>query len=198
MTTEKTRALTRWTFVGKVMSLLFNKLVIAFLPSSKCLLISWLQSPSAVILEPKKIVSHCFHCFPSICPSILEIRIWVYLFKGHHSTLHTRLEEPTAVSLRHLVKCVLSLKSSLPFQRLSSSSFINLPASLRNMDQQPKRCQHEWGMLFQIAYRYDKRLRFWGFLKLGKSSIKRSHSKGASDDAQEECGVWGRMFVNPY
>ena len=58
MTTGKTIALIRRTFVGKVMSLLFNilsRLVIAFLPSSKCLLISWLQSPSAVILEPKKI-----------------------------------------------------------------------------------------------------------------------------------------------
>ena len=53
-------ALTRWTFVGKVMALLFNvlsTLVITFLPGSKCLLISWLQSPSAVILEPKKIKS---------------------------------------------------------------------------------------------------------------------------------------------
>ena len=70
MTTGKTIALTRWTFVGKVMSLLFNMLsmfVIAFLPRSKCLLISWLQSPSAVILEPPKIksatlstVSHLF------------------------------------------------------------------------------------------------------------------------------------------
>ena len=60
MTTGKTTALTRWTFVGKVMSLLFNmlsRLVIVFLPRSKCLLISWLQSPSAVILEPKKTVS---------------------------------------------------------------------------------------------------------------------------------------------
>ena len=57
MTTGKTIALTRWTFVGKVMSLLFNKLsrlVITFLPRSKRLLISWLQSPSAVILEPRK------------------------------------------------------------------------------------------------------------------------------------------------
>ena len=57
-TTGKTIALTRRTFVGKVISLLFNmlsRLVIAFLPRSKCLLISWLQSPSAVILEPKKI-----------------------------------------------------------------------------------------------------------------------------------------------
>ena len=60
MTTGKTRALTRWTFVGKVMSLLLNmlsRLVISFPPRSKCLLISWLQSPSAVILEPRKIKS---------------------------------------------------------------------------------------------------------------------------------------------
>ena len=60
MTTGKTIALTRRTFVGKVMSLLFNmlfRLVITFLPRSKRLLISWLQSPSAVILEPKKIKS---------------------------------------------------------------------------------------------------------------------------------------------
>ena len=58
MTTGKTIALPRWTFVGKVLSLLFNMLsrfVIAFLPRSKRLLILWLQSPSAVILEPKKI-----------------------------------------------------------------------------------------------------------------------------------------------
>ena len=60
VTTGKTIALTRWTFVGKVMSLVFNmlpRLVIAFLPRSKHLLISWLQSPSAVIWEPKKIKS---------------------------------------------------------------------------------------------------------------------------------------------
>ena len=60
LTTGKTKALTRWTFVGKVMSLLFNmlsRLVIVFLPRSKRLLISWLQSPSAVILEPRNIKS---------------------------------------------------------------------------------------------------------------------------------------------
>ena len=60
MTTGNTIPLTRWTFVGKIMSLLFNmlsRLVIAFLPRSKRLLISWLQSPSAVILEPEKIKS---------------------------------------------------------------------------------------------------------------------------------------------
>ena len=66
MTTGKTIALTRQTFLGKVMSLLFNglsRIVIAFLPRSKCLLISWLQSPSAVILEPKEIKS-LFTLFP--------------------------------------------------------------------------------------------------------------------------------------
>ena len=72
MTTGKTIALTRQTFVDKVMFLLFNmlsRLVITFLPRSKCLLISWLQSPSAVILEPKKIkVSHCLHYFPIYLP----------------------------------------------------------------------------------------------------------------------------------
>ena len=75
MTTGKTIALTRRTFVDRVMSLLSNmlsRLVLTFLPRSKRLLISWLQSPSAVILEPpprpkphqKQKVSYCFHCFP--------------------------------------------------------------------------------------------------------------------------------------
>ena len=71
MTTGKTIALTRWTFVGKVMSLLFNmlsRLVITFLPRGKHLSISWLQSISAVILEPRKIVCHCSHCFPIYLP----------------------------------------------------------------------------------------------------------------------------------
>ena len=70
MTTGETIALTRWTFVGKVMSLLFNmlsKLVITFLPRNKCLLISWLQSPSAVILEPQNIKSVTVSI---VCPSI--------------------------------------------------------------------------------------------------------------------------------
>ena len=68
MTTGKTIALTRWTFIGKVMSLLFNmlsRLFITFLPRSKHLLISWWQSPSAVIWEPPKTVCHCFQ-FPHL------------------------------------------------------------------------------------------------------------------------------------
>ena len=67
----KTMALTRQAFVDKVMSLLFNMLsrfVTDFLSRTKCLLTSWLQSTSAVILEPRKIVWHCFHCFPIYLP----------------------------------------------------------------------------------------------------------------------------------
>ena len=75
MTTGKTIALTRWTFVGKVMSLLFkmlSRLVITFLPRSKRLLISWLQSPSAMILEREKIKSlTVFIVSPSICREIM-------------------------------------------------------------------------------------------------------------------------------
>ena len=83
MTTGKTIALTRWTFVGKVMSLLLNmltRLVITFLPRSKRLLISWLQSPSAVILETPKIkVCHCFHC---LLPNVGCAYVCVCVFWG--------------------------------------------------------------------------------------------------------------------
>ena len=80
ISTGKTIALIRWTFVDKVMSLLFNMLsrfVIAFLPSSKHLLISWLQSPSAVILEPKKIKSVTVSFVsPSICCEVMGLMPW--------------------------------------------------------------------------------------------------------------------------
>ena len=84
MTTGKTIALTRWTFVGKVMSPLFNilsRLVIAFLPRSKCLLILWLQSPSAVILEPQKIKSHTVSTVsPSICHEVMGPDAMIFVF----------------------------------------------------------------------------------------------------------------------
>ena len=79
MTTGKTIALTRWTFVVKVMSLLFNmlsRLVITFLPRSKCLLISWLQSPSAVILEPRKIKT----VSPSIYHEVMGLDVMILVF----------------------------------------------------------------------------------------------------------------------
>ena len=85
MTTGKIIALTRWTFVGKVMSLLFNmlsRLVIALLPRSKHLLISWLQSPSAVILEPpKKIMSvTVLVVFPSTCHEVMGPDAMILVF----------------------------------------------------------------------------------------------------------------------
>ena len=90
LTTGKTIALTRWTFVGKVMSLLFNmlsRLVITFLPQSKCRLIWWLQSPSAVILEPPKIKSDTVSTvYPSVCheakgPDVMIFVFWMLSFK---------------------------------------------------------------------------------------------------------------------
>ena len=84
MTARKTIALTRWTFVGKVMFLLFNMLswlVIAFLPKSKCLLISWLQSPSAVILELRKINFVTVSIVsPSICHEVMGPDAMVLVF----------------------------------------------------------------------------------------------------------------------
>ena len=84
MTTGKTIALTRWTFVGKVMSLLLNmlfRLVITFLPRSKCLLISWLQSPSAVILETKKIKFLSVSIvYPCICHEVMGQDAMILVF----------------------------------------------------------------------------------------------------------------------
>ena len=84
MTTGKIIALSIWTFVGKVMSLLFNTLsraVMTFLPKSKCLLISWLQSSPAAILEPKKIKSVTVSTFPpSICHEVIGLDAIILVF----------------------------------------------------------------------------------------------------------------------
>ena len=84
MTTGKTIALTRWTFVGKVMSLLLNmlsRLIITFLPRSKHLLISWLQSPSAVILKPKEIKSDTVSTVsPSISHGVMGPDAMIFVF----------------------------------------------------------------------------------------------------------------------
>ena len=84
MATGKAIALTRWIFVSKVMSLLFNMLsrfVIAFLPRNKHLLISWLQSPSVMILEPQKIKSATVYTvFPSICHEVMGLDAMILLF----------------------------------------------------------------------------------------------------------------------
>src|SRR5574339_666888 len=84
MTTGNTIALTRWTFVGKAVSLLFNmlsRLVITFFPRSKCLVISWLQSPSVVILEPRKIKSDTVSTVsPSICHEVMGPDAMIFVF----------------------------------------------------------------------------------------------------------------------
>ena len=118
MTTGKTIALTRWTFVGQIMSLLLNmlsRLVIAFLPRSKCLLISWLQSPSAVILEPKKIKFVTVSIVsPSICHEVIEpdamiLVFWMLSFKPAFSlSSFTFIKRLFSFSLLFAVRVVSS------------------------------------------------------------------------------------------
>ena len=122
MTTGKTIALTARTLAGKVMSLFFNmlsRLVIAFLPRSKCLLISWLQSPSAMTWRPKTKVSYCFHCFPVFChevmgPDAMTLVFWMLSFK------------PTlSLSSFTFIKRLFS-SSSLSAIRVVSSAYLKL------------------------------------------------------------------------
>ena len=83
MTTGKTIALTRQIFISQVMSLLFNMLsrfVIAYLPRSQPLLISWLQSSSAVMLEPQNIVFHHFHCCSIYCHEVMGLDAMIFIF----------------------------------------------------------------------------------------------------------------------
>ena len=118
MTTGKTIALTRWTFVGKVMSLLFNmlsRLVIAFLPRSKHLLIAWLQSPSAVILELKKIKSVTLSIVsPYICHEVMGLHamilvIWMLSFKPAFSlSSFTLIKRLFSSSLLSAIKVISS------------------------------------------------------------------------------------------
>ena len=122
MTTGKTMALTRWTFVGKVTSLLLNmlfRLVITFLPRSNCLLISWLQSPSAVILEPQKIKAATVSTVsPSICHEvmgpdamILVFWLWIAFYKTAVSMELSRIED-TFRNVYWTADCVAIEKST--------------------------------------------------------------------------------------
>ena len=139
MTTGKTIALTRQTFVGKVMSLLFNmlsRLVITFLPRSKRLLISWLQSPSAVILEPKKIKSVAvFVVSPSIChevmgPDAMILVFWMLSFKPIFSlssfTFIKRLFSSSLLSAIRMAILIQACASSrLAFRMMYSAYKLN-------------------------------------------------------------------------
>ena len=142
MTSGKTIALTRWTFVGKVMSLLFNMLsglVIAFLPRSKHLLISWLQSPSAEILQPKKIKSVTVSIVsPSICyevmgPDAIILVFWMLSFKPTFSLssftfikrlFSSSLSAIRVVSSAYLKLLIFLLAILIPACASSSPSFL--------------------------------------------------------------------------
>ena len=123
MTTGKTMALTRWAFVGKVMFLLFNMLsmlVIIFLPRSKCLLISWLQSPSAVILESKKIKSDTVSTVsPSISHEVMGLDAIIFVF------WMLSFKPTFSLSTFTFVKRLLS-SSSLSAIRVVSSAYLRL------------------------------------------------------------------------
>ena len=148
ITMGKSIALTRWTFVSKVMSLLFNmlsRLVIVSLPGSKCLLLSWLQSPLAVILEPKKIKSVTVS--PSIChevmgPDTMIFIFWMLSFKTYFSlSSFTFIKRHFSSSLLSAIKVVSSAlrlfvflpailipacaSSSLEFYMMYSASKLN-------------------------------------------------------------------------
>ena len=161
MTTGKTIALTTQTFVGKVMTLLFNMLsrfVIAFLPRSKCLLISWLQSPSAVILEPKKIKSVTISSVsPSICeevmgPDAMIFVFWMLSFKPafslssftfikrlFSSSLLSAIREVSSAYLRLLIFLLAVLipacaSSSLAFCLIYSAYKLNNRVTIYSLD----------------------------------------------------------------
>jgi len=124
MTTGKTIALTRWTFVCKVMSLLINmlsRLVIAFFLRCKCLLISWLQSPSAMILKPKKKnkVSHGFLCFSIYLPRRDGMDAMIFVFRM--LSLKPAFSLPSVTFIQKLFS--FSLLSAL---RVTSSAYVRL------------------------------------------------------------------------
>ena len=126
MTTGKTIALARWTFVSKAMSVLYHKLsrfVIAFLPRSKCLLILWLQSPSTVIVEPKKIKSGIvFTSFPSICRSLAKFALLTYRSQHRFAAMpRSACQDLLLASVGHSFVTLGLLELDLPSFLLASS-----------------------------------------------------------------------------
>ena len=136
----KKHSLTGGTFIDKVMSLLFNmlsRLVIAFLPRIKCLLISWLQSPSAVSLEHKKQVCHYFQCFPTYChevmgPDAMILVFWMLSFKPVFSlssfTFIKRLSSSLLSGIRVVPSTYLRLLSHWYFSWHSWFELVLYPA----------------------------------------------------------------------
>ena len=166
MITGKTIALTRWTFLGKVMSLLFNNLsslVITFLPRSKRLLISWLQSPSAVILEPPKIKSVPVSTVsPSIChevtgPDAIISVFWMLSFKSTFSlsslTYNKRLFSSSSFSPIRMVSSayliLLIFLSTILIPAYASSLVFLMMYSANKLNKQGNNIQ-PWRTLFLI------------------------------------------------
>ena len=166
MTTGKTIALTRWTFVSKVMPLLFNmlcRLIIAFLPRSKLLLISWLQSPSAVILETKKIKSLTVSILSqSIChavmgPDAMFLVFWMLNFKPtfllSSFTFIKRLFSPSLSAIRVVSSVYLRLLIFIPATLIpacaSSSPAFLMMYSAYKLNKQGDNMQ-SWWTLFMI------------------------------------------------
>ena len=150
VTTGKTTALTRWTFVDKVMFFnMLSRLVITFLPKSKCLLISWLQSPSAVILEPPKIKSATVSTVcPSIChevmgPDAMILVFWMLSFKPTFS-----------LSSFTFIKRLFS-SSSLSTIRVVSSTYLRLLISPSNLDS--SLCFLQSSISHDVLYMYQNR-----------------------------------------
>ena len=166
MITGKTIALTRWTFLGKVMSLLFNNLsslVITFLPRSKRLLISWLQSPSAVIFEPPKIKSVPVSTVsPSIChevtgPDAIISVFWMLSFKSTFSlsslTYNKRLFSSSSFSPIRMVSSayliLLIFLSTILIPAYASSLVFLMMYSANKLNKQGNNIQ-PWRTLFLI------------------------------------------------
>ena len=144
MTTGKIIAFTRWTFVGKVMSLLLNmlsRLVITFLPRSKSLLISWLQSPSAVILEPPK-NKVCFHRFPIYFPwsdgtGCHDSVFWVLSFRPTFSlSSFTFIERLFSSSSLSAIRVVSLVNRKMPNKTTMRYHFIPTRKMIQNKAKQ--------------------------------------------------------------
>ena len=150
MTTGKTVALTRQTFVGKVMSLLFNmlsRLVIAFLPRCKCLLISWLQSPSAVILEPKKIKSLNFPLFPHLL-AMLSFKPTLSSFPFIKRLFSSSLSAIRVVSSAYLKLLIFLLAILIPASASANPAFLMMYSAYK-LNKQGDNIQ-PWCALFPI------------------------------------------------
>ena len=187
--TRKTTALTRQTFVGKVTSLFFNmlsRLVLAFLPRSKCLLISWLQSPSAVILKSKEIVCHYFHCFPIYLP-------WSDGTGCHDLSMDVRAGLQRKLSAKNLMllNCGVGEDSWAPWTaRRSNQSILKAISPECSLEGLLLKLKLQYsGQLMQRTDSLEKTWR-WGRLKVGEEDDRGWSGWMASPTQQT--WVWAR------